>query len=50
MLPEVEISDINHDVDHVHILISIPPKMRVSDVVRTFIVFLNKNRTCYSVL
>jgi putative transposase len=32
MLPEVEILEINHDVDHVHILISIPPKMRVSDV------------------
>ena len=36
MLPEVELLDINHDVDHVHILLSIPPKMRVSDVVRTF--------------
>jgi len=36
MLPEVEILEINHDVDHVHLLLSIPPKMRVSDVVRTF--------------
>ena len=36
MLPEVEIPEVNHDVDHVHILLSIPPKMRVSDVVRTF--------------
>ena len=36
LLPEVEILEINHDVDHVHILLSIPPKMRVSDVVRTF--------------
>ena len=36
MLPEVEVLEINHDVDHVHILLSIPPKMRVSDVIRTF--------------
>ena len=36
ILPEVEIIEINHDVDHVHLLLSIPPKMRVSDVVRTF--------------
>lgn len=36
MLPEVEVLEFNHDVDHVHILLSIPPKMRVSDVVRTF--------------
>lgn len=36
MLSEVEILEINHDIDHVHILMSIPPKMRVSDVVRTF--------------
>ena len=35
-LPEVEILVLNHDVDHVHMLLSIPPKMRVSDVVRTF--------------
>ncbi len=31
MLPEVEVLEINHDVDHVHLLLSIPPKMRVSD-------------------
>ena len=36
MLPEVEILEINHDVDHVHIVLSIPRKMRVSDVVTTF--------------
>jgi putative transposase len=35
ILPEVEVLEINHDVDHVHMLLSIPPKMRVSDVVRT---------------
>jgi len=28
--------EINHDVYHVHKLLSIPPKMRVSDVIRTF--------------
>ena len=36
MLPEVEILELNHDLDHVHVLLSIPPKMRVSDVVRLF--------------
>lgn len=36
MLPEVEVLELNHDVDYVHMLLSIPPKMRVSDVVRTF--------------
>ena len=25
----------NHDIDHIHLHLSIPPKMRVSDVVRT---------------
>ncbi len=33
-LPEVDILEMNHDVDHIHILLSIPPKMRISDVVR----------------
>ncbi len=32
--PEIEIIEINTDVDHMHVLISIPPKMPVSDVVR----------------
>lgn len=32
--PEVEVVEINHDVDHIHILISIPPKMAVGQVVR----------------
>ena len=36
MLPEVEILEINHEIDHVHMLLSIPPKMRVSDFIRTF--------------
>ena len=34
-IPEVEILTMNHDVDHIHLHLSIPPKMRVSDVVRT---------------
>lgn len=34
-LPEVDILEMNHDVDHIHMMLSIPPKMRVSDVVRT---------------
>lgn len=33
-LPEVRILEMNHDKDHIHLLLSIPPKMRVSDVVR----------------
>jgi putative transposase len=33
LLPEVIILTMNHDADHIHL--SIPPKMRVSDVVRT---------------
>ncbi len=32
--PELEILEVNHDVDHVHLLLSIPPKMSVSEVVR----------------
>ena len=34
-LPEVKILTMNHDKDHIHLHLSIPPKMRVSDVVRT---------------
>lgn len=34
-VPEVRVLTMNHDEDHIHIHISIPPKMRVSDVVRT---------------
>ena len=30
----MDIAEINHDVDHVRILISIPPKMSVGQVVR----------------
>lgn len=33
-IPEVILLKINHDKDHIHMLLSIPPKMRVSDVVR----------------
>ena len=32
--PEIEIIEVNADQDHVHILLSIPPKYAVSDVVR----------------
>ena len=32
--PDIEIIEVNTDVDHVHILLSIPPKFSVSDVVR----------------
>lgn len=33
-MPEVEMLEANHDEDHVHLLLSIPPKMRVRDVVK----------------
>ena len=33
--PEIEILEINHDQDHVHMLVSIPPKMSVGQVVKT---------------
>ncbi len=32
--PEIDILEYNHDKDHVHLLISIPPKMSVGSVVR----------------
>ena len=32
--PELEIVEVNTDVDHVHILMAIPPKYSVSEVVR----------------
>ena len=31
--PEIEILEIEHDVDHVHMLVSIPPKINVGRVV-----------------
>ena len=34
-LPEIQFLTMNHDKDHIHLHLSIPPKMRVSDVVRT---------------
>ena len=34
-VPEVRFLMHNHDKDHIHMHLSIPPKMRVSDVVRT---------------
>ena len=33
-LPELLVLTMNHDQDHIHHHLSIPPKMRVSDVVR----------------
>ena len=32
--PEIDIMEYNHDKDHIHMLISIPPKMSVGSVVR----------------
>ena len=33
-IPEIEIDVVNTDDDHVHILLSVPPKLSVSDVVK----------------
>jgi len=33
-MPEIEILTMNHDKDHIHLHLSIPPKIRVSDAVR----------------
>ena len=33
-IPEVILKECNHDIDHIHILLSIPPKIKVCDVVR----------------
>ena len=33
--PPIKILEVNHDRDHVHMLISIPPTMSVGNVVRT---------------
>ena len=32
--PDIEIIEVNTDVDHIHILASIPPKLSVSEVVK----------------
>ena len=32
--PEIEIVEVNTDADHVHLLISIPPRLTVSEVVK----------------
>jgi len=33
-LPEIEIIEVNTDKDHVHMLLSIPPKFSISEVVK----------------
>lgn len=40
--PEIDIININHDKDHIHILVIIPPKFSVGQVVR--ILKLNTSR------
>jgi putative transposase len=32
--PEIEIIEVNTDVDHIHVLVSVPPKLSISDVVK----------------
>jgi putative transposase len=33
-VPEIEIIEVNIDKDHIHILLSIPPKMSVGEVIK----------------
>ena len=33
-MPELEIVEVNTDSDHAHILLSIPPKMSISEIVK----------------
>jgi putative transposase len=33
-MPEIEIVEVNTDVDHIHILLSIPPQLSVSEVAK----------------
>ena len=33
-VPEIEIMEVNTDSDHAHILLSMPPKMSISEVVK----------------
>lgn len=32
--PEIDILEISHDIDHIHMLVSFPPKMSIGSVVR----------------
>ena len=32
--PEIEIIEVNTDIDHIHLLVSIPPKFSVSDIIK----------------
>jgi len=32
--PEIEIDEVNHDKEHIHLLISVAPKLSISEVVR----------------
>jgi putative transposase len=40
-MPEIEIIEVNTDMDHIHILLSIPPKLSLSEVVKML-----KAKTC----
>lgn len=44
--PRIRIKEINHDINHVHLLISIPPQMSVGSVVR--LLKTNTSRNCKS--
>lgn len=41
--PRIRIKEINHDINHVHMLVSIPPQISVGSVVRTFKTNVSRN-------
>ena len=41
--PRIKIKEINHDINHVHILVSIPPQTTVGSVVRLFKTNVSRN-------
>ncbi len=45
MYPQIHIETANHDRDHIHLLLSIAPSMKVSDVVRVIKSFLSREIT-----
>lgn len=44
-IPEIEVIQVNTNIDHVHILLSIPPKLSISEVVK---MLKAKNRLAYA--
>ena len=43
LYPQLEVAEQGHDRDHIHLLVSIPPSMSVSDCVRVLKSFLSRD-------